>query len=145
LQSIFESLREHRGYERFVRADRLPNVDYFVPSLGVILEFDESQHFTAPREIALSHYPDQTELGFDRDRWIGLCRKMHRRDNDPPYRDEQRAWYDTMRDFAPYILGLKPTVRLFARDLEWCSLRPDSNQDIDTFRQHVEPGKSWPV
>jgi hypothetical protein len=128
-----------------VRTKRLPNVDYFVPSLGLIVEFDESQHFTAPREIALSNYPDEIELGFDRDRWIGLCRELQRRDNDPPYRDEQRAWYDTLRDFAPRVLGLKPTVRLVARDVVWCSLRPDSTEDMDTFRQYVEPGKNRTV
>jgi hypothetical protein len=142
LQRVFESLQKHRGHEEFVRARKLPNVDFFVPSLGLILEFDESQHFTAPREITLCNYPDQIELGFDRNRWIRLCQKLHRRDNDPPYRDEQRAWYDTIRDFAPHILGLKPTVRLFAEDMVWCSLNPDSTDDTNTFKRYTEARKN---
>jgi hypothetical protein len=52
------------------------------------------------------------ELGFDKKRWIRLCETIGAKDNDPPYRDEQRAWYDTLRDFLPSIRGLKPTIRL---------------------------------
>ena len=44
-------------------------------------------------------------------------------------RDEQRAWYDTLRDLVPSIKGLRPTVRLYARDRAWCSLDPDSKED----------------
>ena len=40
-------------------------------------------------------------------------------------RDEQRAWYDTLRDLVPSIMGLQPTVRLYASDQVWCSLDPD--------------------
>jgi hypothetical protein len=28
-----------------------------------------------------------------------LCEEINAKDNYPPYRDEQRAWYDTLRDF----------------------------------------------
>ncbi len=145
LQTVFESLQKHRGHEEFVRARKLPNVDFFIPSHGLILEFDESQHFTTPRETTLCNYPDQIELGFDRDRWIRLCRKLQKRDNDPPYRDEQRAWYDTMRDFAPHILGLNPTVRLFAADMAWCSLNPDSVEDTNRFKRYTEPSKNGSI
>jgi hypothetical protein len=104
---------------------------------GFILEFDESQHFTSARKITLELYPDLT-LGFDRRKWIELCLSIDAKDNSPPYRDEQRAWYDTLRDFLPELADLKPTVRLFARDLRWCSLNPDKNTDVDYFRSLLE-------
>ena len=50
------------------------------------------------------------------------CDEIRAYDNDPPYRDEQRAWYDTLRDFIPEMKGFLPTVRVFAKDLAWCSL-----------------------
>jgi len=137
LSQIFELLQQHQGYMTFVRAKKLPNVDFFVPSPGFVFEFDESQHFTTPREISLSHYPDQLEVKFHKEKWIRLCRRLQMKDNDPPYRDEQRAWYDTMRDFAPSILELQPTIRVFAKDVVWCSLHPDSQEDIQTFQQII--------
>jgi len=137
LEEIYEALQNHRGYREFVKATTLPNCDFFVPNPGFIVEFDESQHFTLPRKIALELYPDELESGFNRGKWIALCQKLDRRDNDRrgPYRDEQRAWYDTLRDFLPAIKGLKPTVRLFAGDLEWSRLNPDDTSDIERFRK----------
>ena len=64
--------------------------------------------------LALSKYPDNQPLRFSRRRWIALCEKHAAKDNDPPYRDEQRAWYDTLRDLVPLLNGLKPTLRLYA-------------------------------
>ena len=112
----------------------LPHCDFFIPNPGFILEFDESQHFTLPRKIALERYPDDLKMGFSRERWMMLCQRIDSKDNDPPYRDEQRAWYDTLRDFLPAIKGLKPTVRLFARDFVWCSLDPDDPSDVRRFK-----------
>ena len=54
-------------------------------------------------------------------------------DNDPEFRDEQRAWYDTLRDLVPPLEGLQPTVRLYARDREWCSMDPDNSDHLKTF------------
>lgn len=138
LKEIYEVLQKHREYKEFVKAKTLPNCDFFVPNPGFIVEFDESQHFTLPRKIALENYPSELELGFNRERWIRLCEKINSKDNDPPYRDEQRAWYDTLRDFLPVILGLKPTVRLFAKDFEWCSLNPDNPKDLAKFKRMIE-------
>jgi len=115
----------------------LPPCDYFVPEPGFILEFDESQHFTTPRSIALQSYPSTLPIGFDRDRWRALCKKISARDPNPPYRDEQRAWYDTLQDFAPASLGLLPTVRLYAKQTDWCRLDPQRPADLEMFRQLV--------
>jgi hypothetical protein len=100
-------------------------MDFYVPREGLIVEFDESQHFTMPRAVALEMYPATVReaLGFDTVRWVALCRTLNKRDPSPIDRDEQRAWLDTLRDFAPLILGRGRTVRLFARDNVWCEMR----------------------
>jgi len=136
LKEIYEALQNYRGFKEFVKATTLPNCDFFIPNPGFIVEFDESQHFTLPRKIALEIYPDELELGFNRGKWIALCEKINARDNDRrvPFRDEQRAWYDALRDFLPLVKGLKPTVRLFAGDFAWCRFNHDA-PDIAIFRK----------
>lgn len=134
LALIYQELGDFRGYREFVKVDNLPAVDYFLPKQGIIVEFDELQHFTRPRLITLSSYPDGLKLGFDRNKWIKLAIQLNKRDNDPPFRDEQRAWYDTLRDFAPMILGYKPTVRLFASEQVWCQLNPDQPSVLENFQ-----------
>jgi len=146
LKEIFTALQHDRGFSEFVRAKTLPNCDFFVPNPGFILDFDESQHFTTPRKKALERYPNQLSLGFDRKKWISLCDKTMASDNDPPYRDEQRAWYDTLRDFLPAIKGLKPTIRLYSKDFTWCSLDPDNESDVERFK-HILKGETegWDI
>ena len=135
LREVARVLEAHREYgiREFVRTDVLAPCDYWVPDPGFIVEFDESQHFTSPRKLALSVYADQHPLGFSAKRWIELCNHHDARDDNPPFRDEQRAWYDTLRDLVPLIQGLQPTVRLYASDRVWCSLDPASRQDREHF------------
>jgi len=138
LNEIYENLQNRRGFNKFVKAHTLPNCDFFIPNPGFILEFDESQHFTPLRKIALQSYPQGLRLGFDKEKWIKLCEKINAKDNDPSYRDEQRAWYDTLRDVLPDLKGLKPTIRLFARDFYWCSLDKNNPSDIDKFESFLK-------
>ncbi len=133
LQEIYALLEQGRGYTNYVKAKTLPKCDYYVASEGFVLEFDESQHFSARRKLALLHYPSDLKLGYERRKWICLCDSINARDNDPYYRDEQRAWYDTLRDFLPMIKGLKPTVRLYSKEIQWCSLNPESIDDVNKF------------
>ncbi len=135
LSRIYTGLQEQRGYKDFVRSPTMPNCDFWVPNPGFLVEFDESQHFTKCRELALDNYPRDIAFGFDTELWLNQCRKIRASDNDPPFRDEQRAWYDTLRDFVPHIKGFHPTLRLFASEFEWCSLKPESARDVETFRQ----------
>jgi len=137
LSRVYGALREHRGFEDFVRADHIA-ADFFVPDPGFVVEFDESQHFTRPRLIALENYPATMQAGYSVPRWKELCASLDKRDNDPPYRDEQRAWYDTLRDFLPEIKGYLPTVRLYAREMVWCSLDPEEPGDVEKFRIFLE-------
>jgi hypothetical protein len=137
LKSIYEALQKQRGHESFVRSESLPNCDFLVSAPGFLLEFDESQHFTASRKLSLSLYPKEGFYGFDCSRWVELCEKINARDNTPPFRDEQRAWYDTLRDLVPETLGMRPTVRLHADEFQWCSLCATNDEDISTFRQMI--------
>jgi hypothetical protein len=138
LTNIYQSLQRHRGHENFIRTSKLPNVDYYVPNPGFIVEFDESQHFTECRKLSLQQYPQNMKLGFNRNRWLDLCEKIHKADNDPPYRDEQRAWYDTLRDFLPTTKKLLPTIRLYSEAFQWCSLNPDRPCDLKHFQYLLE-------
>ena len=74
LELIYKALQEHQGHKNFVRVKNyIAPVDFYVPKPGLIVEFDESQHFTAPRKKTLSLYPKDLELRFDKDRWKELC------------------------------------------------------------------------
>lgn len=132
-------LEKYRGFalKDFVKTDTLAACDFWVPDPGFILEFDERQHFTTPRKLTLHAYPDNLTLGFSGKQWISHCEQLEAKDNDPPFRDEQRAWYDALRDLLPSTKGLQPTVRLYARDMVWCSLDPDSTIDQQRFSSFI--------
>jgi hypothetical protein len=137
LQKIYHALQQHRGFKDFVKRRSLGKVDYFLPNRHLGIEFDESQHFTAPRRLTLELYPSELTLSFDRQRWEGLCKQLDRHDNSPKYRDEQRAWLDVLRDFSSLLLGNQPTVRIYARDEEWCSFDPDHIEDVKKFAEYL--------
>ena len=42
LRGIFDELKAHRGFDDFVRAGGLSRFDYYVPSAGLVVQFDES-------------------------------------------------------------------------------------------------------
>jgi hypothetical protein len=132
LKEIYKGLQDHRGHKMFVRTSKLPPSDYYVKSLNCLVEFDESQHFTAPRGHTLALYPKRLKLGFDRKKWVNKCNTLNRHDNDPAFRDEQRAWYDTLRDLLPGQFGMNPTIRIFAKDLVWC------NESVESIRRMLK-------
>jgi len=134
LCQICRALEEFRGYRDFIKSPQVPPCDFYVSDPAFILEFDESQHFTHARLVALSLYPPQAKVGFPVARWQELCRLIDARDDDPPDRDERRAWYDTLRDLVPALHGLKPTVRVYANEFHWCSLNSGSAEDREKLR-----------
>ena len=140
LGPIYEALQKHRGHNNFVQSSKLSRADYFVISPGFIIEFDESQHFTKPRDVALSLYPPESGVNFSVKKWRRLCQELDKHDNDPEYRDEQRAWYDTLRDLAPTLLGHN-TYRLYTRDEIWCSLNPEDRSDLIYFKHKILYGR----
>lgn len=93
--------------------------DFAIPGKNLVIEFDERQHFTLPRAASLRAYPDRTTLGFDKGKWIQLCEDINAGDNSPEYRDEQRAFYDAIRDIMAPRIGLKPLIRIYESDVLW--------------------------
>ena len=144
LHEVAAVLESYRGFgiAEFVRRKSLSPCDFFVPDPGFVVEFDERQHFTRPRKLALEVYSDALPLAFPAKRWMNLCEHFDAKDNDPPFRDEQRAWYDTLRDLVPTTQGLLPTVRLYAGDLPWCSLDPTDRDDRARFSRLIRHGQS---
>ena len=69
----------------------------------MIIEYDERQHFTEQRAKSLAYYPSNRNLGFDKDKWREACENIKATDKDPLYRDEQRAFYDSVRDILALV------------------------------------------
>ena len=134
LDLIRAAVGDWRGHREFIKSAQVPPCDYFISDPPFIVEFDECQHFSRPRLITLANYPKNLPVGFSRPRWQQLCRAIDARDDQPFDRDERRAWYDTLRDLVPPLHGFKPTVRLYAADLQWCGLT-DSEPDRTRFRE----------
>ena len=144
LERIRAALAAWRGHRDFIKSAQVPPCDFYVLDPPFILEFDESQHFSRARAIALDHYPDTLSLGFSVSRWLELCRNINAVDDHPVDRDERRAWYDTLRDLVPLVNGLNPTVRLYAGDYQWCSLEPNDCRHRALFNAMLT-GSSAPI
>lgn len=134
LERICDALGEFRGHRNFIKSAQVPPCDYYVTDPPFILEFDESQHFSRARLVALDNYPEKIPVGFPISCWRDLCRKIDAKDDEPFDRDERRAWYDTLRDLVPRVHGFGPTVRLYAEEFPWCSLDAASARGVEGFR-----------
>jgi hypothetical protein len=137
LDSIYNALGDWRGHRGFAKSAQVPPCDFYVSDPPFILEFDESQHFSAARLLTLRLYPAAMRRGFSLRRWQNLCREINAIDDEPVDRDERRAWYDTLRDLAPIAHGFEPTVRLYAGDCAWCRLDAANSGHLDTFKKFL--------
>ena len=133
LRRIHTELGNLRGHRNFSKSAQVPPCDFYISDPPFILEFDESQHFSRARLVALSLYSDEIKLGFSLKRWQELCREIDAQDDTPVDRDERRAWYDTLRDLVPSLHGFKPTARLYAGEHPWCAFNIASDRDRDIF------------
>jgi hypothetical protein len=132
VRQLRERLVSHRGFHNFSTPGRALRCDFYIPGANLIIEYDERQHFTEPRALTLELYPSLS-LGFDPSRWLNACREIRARDNDPAYRDEQRAFYDALRDILSQANGTQ-VIRIKHGDWDW--RRPDSGQHLtNIFRQ----------
>jgi hypothetical protein len=119
IERVLAAVEAHRGYTVCGQKGRALKFDFYFERARLLLEFDERQHFTLPRAASLRSYPRGVRLGYDKLRWLALSEELRRGDNCPKYRDEQRALYDAIRDFAPSALGLAPLVRVFEDEVAW--------------------------
>lgn len=119
LLNILDSIEAQRNIKIKGQKNYKLSCDFYLPEVNLIIEFDERQHFTSLREASLKAYPSDIKIGFDKQRWIDLSIKIKAGDNNPIYRDEQRAFYDSLRDIIAPQIGLKPVVRIFEEDVPW--------------------------
>jgi hypothetical protein len=138
LRRICDGLMGLRGHLDFVKSVQVPPCDFYILNPPFVLEFDESQHFSHARLVSLSLYPPGFKSGFPLSRWKELCRVIDAKDDEPPDRDERRAWYDTLRDLIPPLHSFNPTVRLYANEFCWCSLDSASTGDLEKFCSILE-------
>ncbi len=103
---IYDALCDYRGHTEFAKPGKI-KCDYVIgiDTNKIIIEYDEDQHFTKARELTFNHYPKDVKIRFDKDVWIERCRNLNRHDNDPVYRDEQRAFRDAIRDIEAFKNG----------------------------------------
>ena len=118
LNEIYETLASIRGCKYFPTPCYPLACDFFIPSKNLIIEYDERQHFTEQRAESLAHYPLDLNLGFDKDKWCEACENIKATDNDPIYRDEQRAFYDSVRDILAARNGMT-LIRIKDGDYDW--------------------------
>ncbi len=100
---------------------------YFGGCYNFLFEFDEIQHFTEYKLLALQHYPIESRKGFDYDGYIDWCNKYKfealkkgpagYRKPKPEFpfengRAAQRAYFDSFRDILPTLYGLNVTIRI---------------------------------
>jgi very-short-patch-repair endonuclease len=119
LLQILNAIESVRGLSIRGRERHALRCDLYLPVHRLIIEFDEKQHFTPLRAASLKAYPPTVRLGFPKERWVTLCDEIRAGDNSPIYRDEQRAFYDAVRDILVPELGYRPVVRVFENDVAW--------------------------
>jgi len=108
-------------------------VDFLLEPQGVVVEYDEVQHFTSARLKTLALYPAQPVLGFDPheyativERWRangdrGFAHKQAAEFPGPSGRMRQRAYFDALRDLAAPHFGNGPILRIPAPDNDYDS------------------------
>lgn len=101
--------------------------DFIELRTGTLIEVDESQHVTSFRATSLRLYPVETPVGFDRDRYLDLCRELAPRSDryrasknatgfGSGGRQRQRAYHDALRDLAAPACGRPPVIRVAVLD-----------------------------
>jgi hypothetical protein len=134
LENVYYSIIEGKRNYSFVRKKSLQPSDFWIKDYEFLVEVDERQHFSKARYRALQAYPKNLSIGFSRSEWISLCLRLKAKDSNPIYRDEQRAWYDSLRDFIPFIYpGSKPIHRIYQDSFNWISLDPSNDKHVEIF------------
>lgn len=111
--------------------------DFIHTSTGVLIEVDESQHFTSFRLQTLEMYPPDVPLGFDKEKYMQLCQTWQSKSDNyfrakeargfgVGGRQRQRAYYDALRDLATPAMGRPPLIRVDAADRD----------PVDAYRRH---------
>lgn len=104
--NVYDALFKYRGDTSFARKNVALCCDFVIESKRLIIEYDERQHFTEARRLALLSYPN-VPVCYDREKWIAACESIQAKNNQPANRDEIRAYYDSVRDICAAEHGYK--------------------------------------
>lgn len=130
-KSICDALTAYRGNKDFIKKNVKLRCDFACESHKLIIEYDERQHFSEARKIALQTYP-KIPLCFDKNLWIRACTDIDARDNQPINRDEIRAFYDSTRDIEAYKNGYR-LVRIMHGQIDF-----ESEEAMEKLRSLLE-------
>ena len=145
LNKIYKALQNHCKTKHFVKVKNLCESDLYIPSKKILIETDESQHFTEARLVALNNYPKGFAFSYNVNAYKQMCKKIKSKDRDPKYRDEQRAWYDSIRDFLPKICPtkVKKVIRIPLGEYKWCELNHKKEEDVAKFKKLLKSECIW--
>lgn len=141
IDKIFLNLNGNKDKLDSKKEKRLTPDCYFGGKYNFIFEFDELQHFTSYKKIALMTYPKDLLYGFNIEEYLFWCDKYcdkalkkgpagYRKEIvDFPFKNgraAQRAYLDAFRDFLPTLHGLNKTIRI-------CEFEVDGIDSINHF------------
>lgn len=116
-KKLIDALSAYRGNTGFPRKNVTLRCDFVCEHKKLIIEYDERQHFSEARRVSLLSYPE-VMLHFDRQKWIEACQDIQAKDNQPPERDEIRAYYDSTRDIEAAKHGYR-LIRIMHGQLDF--------------------------
>jgi hypothetical protein len=117
-KDIIKGLVEYRNQGGFLKSSFHPPCDFVFEDHKLMFEYDEYQHFSQARKIALENYPETIHVYFSKSDWVEQCTKIRAKDNFPFDRDERRAYYDSVRDIEADKYGYK-LFRIKHDDFDW--------------------------
>lgn len=123
---LCDALSAYRGNTGFAKKNIPLRCDFVCEGQKLIIEYDERQHFSQARKIALEAYKS-VPLCYDRDLWIKACSDIQAKDGDPANRDEIRAFYDSTRDMEAARNGYR-LIRLMHGQIDF--EQPDAPEKL---------------
>lgn len=103
----------------------------FMTETGLVVEYDEVQHFTSARLVTLGLYPPDAPLGFDQAAYASLVEQWrvkgdrafaHKTASEFPGaagRQRQRAYFDAFRDLAAPAFEVGALIRISSPDNDY--------------------------
>ena len=127
--TLYKALSAYRGDTTFAKKNVVLRCDFVCESQKLIIEYDERQHFSEARKIALEAYKN-VSLCYDRALWIKACSDIQAKDGNPANRDEVRAYYDSTRDIEAAKHGYR-LVRIMHGQIDF--ERPDALSRLESL------------
>lgn len=119
LRAVHNQLRGDEQLLASKRSGSSPRLDFVLPAEKLIIEVDETQHFTSDRLATLRMYPDDLDYAFDIEYYCHLVESWRNRADryraaktarDFPFaggRRAQRAYFDACRDLTASAHGFR--------------------------------------